>query len=92
MSTKGRGRKNDDTTLEVLRLLALEAERQEVTHDSISERSGVPRSTVTKLFNDLSALDVSQLFLLCKALGLSAADVLAEAERRVAESRADTQD
>ncbi|QCQ91760.1 helix-turn-helix domain-containing protein [Rhodococcus sp. SGAir0479] len=59
------------------------AERLNLTHAAIAERTGIARPTITKILTGDRAMDVEQLALLANAIDMSVADLLAAAEKRL---------
>ena len=56
-------------------------ERAEMTQEQLSFRAGVSRPYMSQLERDLKSPTLETLFLLCDALGISAADLVGRVER-----------
>lgn len=90
MSTAGRGRVVDPLNRAVVDVLNGLVSERKLTHPELSELSGIPRSTLSKLLAGASALDLGQLSAICAPLGVPTYKVLKEAEE--AASALDTEE
>lgn len=59
------------------------AERLELTQLAISQRAGIPRSTVTKIMSGEVAVDVEAIAMLAGAVGMTLTGLMEAAERRI---------
>jgi transcriptional regulator with XRE-family HTH domain len=57
-------------------------EKTGLTQEQLSFQANVDRSYISQLENDHKSPTVDMLFLICKALGVRASEILAEVERR----------
>ena len=62
------------------------AARRNVTQGRLSEMSGIPLGTLSKIMRGISAIDVEQLFVLCTALGVDPVELMTTAERQADDS------
>lgn len=82
MSTKGRGRQVEGFNIAVISVLNDIIAENQMTHEELAQITSIPRSTITKLLNCTSALDVNQLYKITNALSVAASDVWKAAETR----------
>ena len=64
--------------------------RQRLSQAALVERTGISVTTMRRLIAGEAEFDVDQLFAISNALGISAADILAEAEKDVSSAAART--
>ncbi|MCQ4119850.1 helix-turn-helix domain-containing protein [Rhodococcus tibetensis] len=69
-------------TVAVAEELRAAVERLELTHVDISERTGIPRSTVGKILSGKRAMDVEEIALLAAAVKMSVRKLMTAAEER----------
>lgn len=69
-------------SLVVTRVIRDVAEDVYLTQAELARRSGVPQSTISRAYHERQAFTIDQLDALCRALGVSVAAVIAEAQRR----------
>lgn len=73
----------DEYTEAVADQLRAAKDRLDMTQQEIADRSGIPRSTVGKIIDGTSPIDLSQLRAVTRALKLSTVDVMRAAEQRL---------
>ena len=59
--------------------------RRGVTQSELAKSAGMSRATIARLEAGERSVDMSQLFLLCEALGVDPGDILNEVQRQAAE-------
>ncbi|MHA4848804.1 helix-turn-helix domain-containing protein [Rhodococcus sp. MSC1_016] len=69
-------------TVAVAEELREAVEQLELTQEDVSERTGIPRSTVGKILQGKRAMDVEEIALLAAAVGMSVTSLMTAAEER----------
>lgn len=67
----------------VAEVLAEKATAAGVRHEDLGKKSGIPRSSISKLLAGNMVMSLDQLSLICIALNIPASTIVAEAESRL---------
>lgn len=83
MSTPGRGRVVDPLNKATAEVISDILDEVGMTHPQLSDKAGIPRSTLSKLLAGTSAMDLSQLSRIASVLNRNVFELISIAESRL---------